>query len=195
MILYILTALGIVLLIWAGLIYLRKALWDSVHRNLLDLEDKYGGKVIRNGFASRPVYKGVVHQADVTINFSTERGRRGRETYLDIAIDRSSPVSITIAESDWLRSQETDNPPSDTVVLAGKTRYHIMPAHNRKLERIITRDDFNAALARFNDLAYFFVGKTGTICEFRVTNLQKETEIDTLDARLQNIFIMLQTLR
>ena len=195
MAIYLLTALGIVLLIWLALIYLRKTMWDAVHRNLLDMEDKYGGKVIRNGFASRPVYKGKVHQSDITINFSTEKGKNGRNTYLDISIDARSPVSITIAESAWLKNQQQENPPSETVMETNGIRYHIMPGKNRKLERIIARPEFVSALGRFHDLAYFFVGKTGVICEFRVSNLQKETHIDVLDGHLQNIFILLQSLR
>ena len=64
---------AVVLVLYIIMILIRKSLWDTVHRNLLDVEDNYNGKVIRTGFASRPVFKGIIDGNDITINFSTEK--------------------------------------------------------------------------------------------------------------------------
>ena len=50
---YILAAVAAVLGIWGLLIYIRKTMWDAVHRSLLDLEDAYEGTVVRRSFAAR----------------------------------------------------------------------------------------------------------------------------------------------
>ncbi len=184
----------LLLLLWIGLIFLRKGLWDAAHRNLLDLEDRYGGQVIRNSFAARPVYKGKIHNREITINFSSEKGKKGRINYMDISINADSALTLTIAESGWLEDQNPENPLSETVVEAGGRRYHLMPDKNRKLERLAAKKEFINAVGRFDKLAYFFIGKSGVICEFKMDNAARDTEFEPLNARLQNIFILLSVI-
>ncbi len=184
----------LLLLLWIGLIFLRKGMWDAAHRNLLDLEDRYGGQVIRNGFAARPVYKGKIHNRDITINFSSEKSRAGRVNYMDISIDADSALTLTIAESNWLKIQNPEAPLSKTVVETDGARYHLMPDDNRKLQRLAGREAFVRAVGRFNNLAYFFIGKSGVICEFKMDNVARDTEFELLNTRLQNIFILLSVI-
>ena len=54
----IVISVAVVLILLAGMVLLRKVHFDSIHRNLLDLEDKFGGKVIR----------GVLHGFDQHMN-------------------------------------------------------------------------------------------------------------------------------
>ncbi len=194
MLLIVSSVVVFILLLWIGMIFLRKSMWDAVHRNLLDLEDRYGGQVIRNGFASRPVYKGKIRNRDITINFSSERSRAGRMNYMDISINAESTLTLTIAESNWLTIQNPEAPLSKTVVETDGTRYHLMPDDNRKLQRLAAREDFVKAVGRFDALAYFFIGKSGVICEFKMDNMAHDTEFELLNGRLQNIFILLSVI-
>ena len=180
------------LLVWIGLIYLRKTLWDGVHRNLLDLEDNYDGKVIRNGFAARPVFKGQINGVDVTINFSTAKSSSGRRTYIDYTLTISSKLTITIAEKNWLKEQNGEEHKENTeLIINDDLTYVIMPPNNRKIERLIAKEEFRRSLTRFNNLAYFFVGKSGTICEFWSDKIDRDTTFEVMKSRLDQIRILL----
>jgi len=188
-------AFFVLLLIWIGLIYLRKTLWDGVHRNLLDLEDNYDGKIIRNGFASRPVFKGRIQGTDVTINFSTARLKSGRKTYIDFTLTISAKVSLTIAEKKWLLEQNGETHSANTeIIINDDLTYVIMPPDNRKIERLIAKDEFKRSLGKFENLAYFFVGKSGTICEFWSDKIDRDTTFDIMKSRLDQIRILLSIL-
>lgn len=185
----------ILFLSWIVLIYMRKSLWDVVHRNLLDLQDRYKGKIIRNGFAARPVFHGKVNDHDLTINFSTARTKTGRKTYIDFTLTMSSPLSITIAERNWLKEQDSENPNMDSVFyINDDLAYVLLPANNRKIERIMAKEDFRRILKKFNNLAYLFVGRSGTICEFWTDKLDKDTEFKMMQERLNQIRMMLGVL-
>lgn len=185
----------VLLLIWMGLIYLRKSLWDGVHRNMLDLEDNYDGKIIRHGFASRPVFKGQINGTDVTINFSTAKSKSGRRTYIDFTLTISSKLSITIAEKNWLKEQNGETPSANTEVkINDNLTYAIMPPDNRQIERLILKEEFKRSLANFDNLAYFFVGKSGTICEFWSDKIDRDTTFEIMKSRLDQIRILLSIL-
>jgi len=194
----LITALAflMILLVWMGLIFLRKSLWDGVHRNLLDLEDNYDGKIIRNGFVSRPVFKGQINGVDVTINFSTAKSSSGRRTYIDFTLTISSNLTITIAEKNWLKEQNSENHTVNTELkINDDLTYVIMPPDNQKIERITAKEEFKRCLTKFDNLAYFFVGKSGTICEFWSEKIDRDTTFDVMKSRLDQIRILLSILR
>jgi hypothetical protein len=185
----------VLMLIWFGLVFLRKSLWDNVHRNLLDLEDNYKGKVIRNGFAARPVFKGQINGIDVTINFSTAKSVNGRRTYIDFTLTISSNLTITIAEKNWLKEQNGEHHEKNTeLIINDDLTYIIMPPNNRKIEKLIAKEEFRRSLRKFDNLAYFFVGKSGTICEFWSDKIDRDTTFDVMKSRLDQIRILLSTL-
>ncbi len=192
-----LIVVAVLFLVWGALIYVRKTMWDAVHRNLLDLVDNYSGKVIRNGFAARPVFHGQVNNNDLTINFSSAKSVKGRESYIDFTFTQASEITVTIAEMEWLKQQNDDGemPTGMRLQLQDDLIYMVMPGDNRKLERLAKKPGFRRALGRFSNLAYFFVGKSGTICEFRAKDLPRETEFDKMRERIQNIQLMLSELQ
>ena len=83
---YLTILLSLILLVIAGLIWLRKAQYDVIHRNFLDLVDQYGGQVARGGFAIRPKYMGKFQENNVSISFTTEKKNKNesRRYYLSI---------------------------------------------------------------------------------------------------------------
>jgi hypothetical protein len=185
----------LLLLSWIGLVFLRKSMWDVVHRNLLDLEDNYDGKVIRNGFATRPVFKGRINSIDVTINFSTAKQKSGRRTYIDFTLTMSSNLTITIAEKNWLKEQNGEDHQVNTeLIINDDLTYIIMPPANRKIEHIIAKEEFKRCLTKFDNLAYFFVGKSGTICEFWSEKIDRDTTFEVMKSRLDQIRVLLSIL-
>ena len=185
----------LLLLSWIGLVFLRKSMWDVVHRNLLDMEDNYDGKVIRNGFAARPVFKGRIKDADVTINFSTAKQKSGRRTYIDFTMTMSSNLTITIAEKNWLKEQNGEDHQVNTeFIINDDLTYIIMPPANRKIETLLANEEFRRCLKKFDNLAYFFVGKSGTICEFWSEKIDQDTVFDVMKSRLDQIRILLSIL-
>ncbi len=187
----------IFILLWGGMVWLRKSLWDVVHRNLLDMEDLYDGTVIRDGFASRPVFHGKVKGKSITINFSSSRAGNKRQNYIDISITTDISTTLTIAEANWLQDQATEGqaPNKSTIETKKGIIYYFMPASNGQVKKLAGEKSFIEILNNFDNLAYIFVGKTGTICEFYTETLDKDTEIEIMTERLEQIDKLLQKLK
>ncbi len=178
----------LLLLTWAGLIFLRKSLWDVVHRNLLDLEDRYNGKIIRNSFAARPIFHGQISGDELTINFSTAKSKSGRKTYIDISLNVSADFSLTITEKNWQQEQDGNTPENSyELSLNNGNSYFLMPANSKKIVTLSSKKELKEILEKFNNLAYFFIGKSGIICEFWSDKIDRDTEFEIMQPRLEQI--------
>jgi hypothetical protein len=177
--------LVVIIGIWAALIFTRKSMWDAVHRNLLDLEDLYGGKVIRQGFASRPIYQGTYKNIGLTINFSTEKIKGGRMTYIDISYAKSCNVSLTISAKKWLEQRNSEEL-DDFIEINNRnnTPFILRPKSENRISRLIKHSSFIDCLDELENLAYLFVGKTGIICEFHSNQIVQDTTIKIFNKRL-----------
>lgn len=188
--------IAFILLLYIAMILVRKSLWDVVHRNMLDIEDNYHGKVIRSGFAARPVFKGIFNGKDISINFSSAKSKSGRKTYIDFSLTNASESSFTIAEKNWLEEEGNNSPSLNNVIeLENKTSYVILSSEQDKIKKLINKKSFKQLLGSFENLTYFFVGKTGTICEFWSTQIDKDTQFDKMKSRLENINKLLNLLK
>jgi hypothetical protein len=175
----------IFLLVWAALVYLRKTMWDAVHRNLLDLEDKYEGKVFRRGFASRPIFHGKYKDAGLTVNFSSERSRDGRRTYIDISYERSASIPLTVSNKEWLDKQDAQDVKDYEIVKNRQTQeFLVMPVSNDIVKDLTLSRNFLNLLDDLEDLAYIFIGKTGMICEFISEQIVPDTKIEIFEKRI-----------
>ena len=184
------------LLAWVGLIFLRKSMWDVVHRNLLDLEDNYSGKIIRNSFAARPVFHGEFNGSDLTINFSTAKTSSGRKTYLDISLNVSSDFSMTITEKNWQQEQGNEAPTNaHELSTSNGTIFYLMPADNKKVVTLTAKEELEEILESLDKLAYFFIGQSGVICEFWSDKIDRDTHFKILQPRLEQIQKLLQLLK
>lgn len=184
---YFLIAVLIVFLIYGFLIYIRKTMWDAVHRNLLDLEDHYDGRVMRRGFATRPIFHGRMNGSSFTINFSTEKKEGKRNTYIDFSYERASEITYTISDKNWLEKQ-TDESPSDflTVQNSSGHEFVVRPASDNDVKKLIRKKEFEDVI-NMDGLAYVFAGKTGLICELISEEVIKSTEVENLDNTLKLI--------
>jgi hypothetical protein len=183
-------------LIWIGLIFIRKSLWDVVHQNLIDMEDNFSGKIIRNGFAARPVFHGKMNGEDLTINFSTARTKSGRKTYINITSTLKRDLSLTITEKNWLLEQNDKIPENGREINVNeKYNYIIMTGINKQSDQLIGNEKFKDALRNSDNLAYLFIGKSGTICEFWSAQIDKDTQFDRMKSRLENIQTLMEKIQ
>jgi hypothetical protein len=183
-------------LLWLALIYIRKSLWDVVHQNLIDMEDNFSGQIIRNGFAARPVFHGKMNGDDLTINFSTARTKSGRKTYINISSTLKRNHSLTITEKNWLLEENSKIPENGIEITVNENcSYIVMPGQDKEIGHILTSRKFQDALKNFEKLAYLFIGKSGTICEFWSTQIDKDTQFDLMKSRLKNIQTLMGTIK
>ncbi len=183
---YFLAAVIAVLVIWSLLIYIRKTMWDAVHRNLLDLEDAYEGSIIRRSFAARPIFNGRINNRALTINFSTEKTKNTRRTYIDISIDKGPKVSCTISNKKWLDSQGPDTIEDFITVQNNKgLDFIVRPASNKSVKNLTNETVFRDLIDEMPGLAYIFTGKSGIICELFTEEIVKATEFVKMEKNLQ----------
>lgn len=184
--LFFLLGLLLILVAWAGLVYLRKTMWDAVHRNLLDLEDHYHGKVIRRSFAARPVFHGEINGAALTLNFSTEKLAGQRLTYIDLSLAMRSAVSFTLSERDWLKKQQAGSI-SDATLLENDygTKFLLRPVSQPDVAQLAENPAFMDIVNHFKGLAYLFIGRNGLLCEWRTEEVIKATELENMDRKIR----------
>ena len=184
---YIIIIIAAVFFLYGLLIYIRKTMWDAVHRNLLDLEDRIDGRVIRRGFATRPFFHGRMNGSSFTINFSTEKKEGKRNTYIDFSYEKASKITYTISDKSWLEKQ-TDESPSDflTVQNSSGREFVVRPASDKEVKKLTGKKEFEDII-NMAGLAYVFAGKTGMICELISEEVIKSTEAENLDNTLELI--------
>jgi len=189
---YFLLAFLALILLWFFLVWIRKTMWDAVHRNLLDLEDRIEGKVTRSGFGSRPIFHGKYEGRELTVNFSSEKKGDKRLTYIDISYAADPGLSFTVSEKSWLEDQQA-GPLTDFYEWTndiGQTML-LRPASDKVVIQLFQDEKLQKALQPYSDLAYLFVGPSGIIYEFISEEVIKSTEPDALIERLK----MLESIR
>jgi len=155
-------------------------MWDAVHRNLLDLEDHFEGKVIRNGFASRPVFHGTFNKIRVTVNFSTSRLNRNRYNFIDISFAAGSDSSLTVIAEKWYSHFTSyENPEFFKVQLGAGMEYLIKPV-NRKIQQLFSSDSITAFFQKYPGFVYCFIASTGTLIEIQSEELIADTHFDKI---------------
>jgi hypothetical protein len=177
------------------LIYLRKLHWDIIHHNLFDLSDEIGGKIVRHGFASRPFYYGIYQGYKLTVNFSSEKTKRGRKNYLDISINRKIDKSITIASVKWLKENNADLlknfiPFRDQEInkygisICGKQSLCPEKLEQNMKEYIKNMDNFN----------FIFLGGSGVLLEIVCDNLAYASKHPRLKLNIDTLLSLVKVL-
>ncbi|HHJ53876.1 MAG TPA: hypothetical protein ENJ89_11825 [Caldithrix abyssi] len=185
MLIYVIIFLLLILLIWGILIYVRKSLWDTVHRNLLDLEDAYGGHVLRRSFLNRPYYHGQIKGVNITINFSSEK-REERVTYIDVSLTIKTKINLTLSTCEWLQAHGSESQREFEEVQNSSGKTFLFKISNPKwLANPKHKAVFDRLIDEMEDLAYLFVGKTGLICEWQTKEVANHTRFEHLDPRIK----------
>ncbi len=171
--------------LWFFMVWIRKTMWDAVHRNLLDLEDQIDGRVQRKGFAGRPFFHGHFKGSEVTINFSSEKKGDKRHTYVDISYSVSSKFAFSVSEKGWLLAQQA-GPLEDFLELETDSgqKMILRPASSKEVKALSINKEFLKILDAQVDMAYIFGGQRGMLYEYITEEVIKATEPEQLLTRL-----------
>lgn len=186
--LYVLAFFVLVLVVLLLLIWLRKAQFDAVHRNFLDLEDHYGGRVIRNGFAIRPKYSGVFKDNRMSISISSEKKTddHPRQFYISIYMQAPSQINFTVLSNSWLSKKSDSGGKKRFIKKIVRDHYSIEVTDNVLFARInIPR--LEKLIESMDPFAYILVSKRGLILERLSDDLIADTEFNKLNQLLSSM--------
>ena len=174
---YIIIAVFVFILFLITFNFLRKLQWDAVHHNLIDLADDIGGEVIRRSMLSRPIYHGNFKKQDITINFSTEKVKKGRNNFIDISIGHKFSTAFTISAFAWLEERE-DSALDEFASLNIKStqRYGL---RSDKGEGVINKkkeSQFHDFLIKLDPFYFIYIGNNGLLFEKDGGNLAISTK-------------------
>lgn len=167
------------ILIFIAINILRKLHWLSIQKNLHDLTDNIGGDVLRKGFLGRPIFHGRYKDMDITINFSTERTRKGRVNYLDISIGTAMEQKFTISSLSWLRERGEESVENFEPLSAKNSEYGVLKNHLLKIKK----ESLEKLITDLSPFVYVYGGQNGLLFEKECQNLV----ICTRHPKLQDI--------
>lgn len=186
---YVLIGVVVVGISFFILMWLRKAQYDAIHRNFLDLVDRYGGRVIRGGFAIRPKFAGIFNNTKMSISISSERkkDKQSRQFYISVYMQASGKANFTVLSNDWLNDQNTENLSNRFLHKIYDKNYLVEVSHKEILKKLDLKKIENV-VKKMDPFAYVLVSKKGIILERLSRNLLKDTEINALKPLLEGIF-------
>ena len=189
MIVYVTIFLSLLLLVMAGLIWLRKAQYDAIHRNFLDMEDKYGGRVMRDGFAARPKFMGKFKDSTVSVSFSSEKKDKNqtRRYYISIFLQAHSNINFSILSMDWL-SKDGQSKLSDRIVHSIFDHKYLIEVSNEPLMKKLNHNQIEHIVSHMHPFAYALVTKKGIILERLSQNLVEDTAFNHLNELLEALY-------
>jgi hypothetical protein len=164
--------------------------------NLLDLVDDIGGQVIRRGFFSRPVYHGRYRDADLTINFSSEKNKKGRSSLIDISLTTNLNEAVTISSYQWLGEIEEKSIGTYQPLLgSGQPRYGIRLADSSRFRTKLKGKDFIASIDELHPFRFIFISPRGILFEKEAENLPQNTRHPRLREHLDGILKLIAGLQ
>jgi len=186
--LYVLVFFILVLAVLLLLIWLRKAQFDAVHRNFLDLEDHYGGRVIRNGFAIRPKYSGVFKENRMSISISSEKKTddHPRQFYISIYMQAPSTINFTVMSNSWLSKKSEPAGKKRFIRKVARENYSVEVTDNAIFARI-NLPRLENIIESMDPFAYVLVSKRGLILERLSDDLIADTEFNKLNHLLTSM--------
>ncbi len=176
--------LGLLILVW-----FRKLQFDAVHRNFLDLEDKFGGKVMRAGFAVRPRYTGEYKGQRVTVSITYENTQDGRKYYIAATMQCASRVNFTIMATDWLERREIPDEKKRSMKYILNKQFLIeTPAASLMKKLNLSR--IEKAVQKIAPFAYILIAKTGIVLERISTNIVLDTQLSKMESLFEGMYAL-----
>ena len=183
---YLTIILSLILLIVGGLIWLRKAQYDAIHRNFLDLVDQYGGRVVRSGFAIRPKYTGRFKENNVSISFSTEKKNKNetRQYYLSVFLQATNEINFSILSMEWLGDEDKVDLSKRVIKKIFDNKYVIEVSEKNLLNKL-DANYIEKTVEKMHPFAYTLISKKGIILERLSHNLIADTEFEPISQLLE----------
>ena len=185
---YLFIFILIIILVLFILIWIRKTLWDAIHRNLLDFEDNHKGQVARRNIFNRPVFSGHINGVVTTISFSSAREQNKRINYINISMEIKNPFSFSLSHKDWLKGQDA-GPIEDYLNLTNSknTTFILRPVSIEKVKNLVSDAEVKNLLDICDDMSYIYFGATGVLFEQASAELLKDTEYELLYNKIKQI--------
>ena len=170
--------------------YLRKLHWDAIHLNLLNLADQIKGEIYRRNFMARPVFHGKYKGYELTINFSSERSKSGRNNYIDISINKKVMKPFTISSFEWLKERNDSSLDEyKEMKISGEMKYGI-----RKGSPKLFSEDIIQSIQKLHPFNFIFAGGTGVLMEIQCKNTAITTKHPYLKERIELLYSFLKAI-
>ncbi|RMF61720.1 MAG: hypothetical protein D6748_00970 [Calditrichaeota bacterium] len=176
-----------VFVVLLALMWLRKLQFDAVHKNFLELSKRISGKVLRNGFAERPRFSGKFKGQDVTISFTTESSKKGRNYYITLTMQAKSKINFTVLSSQWLNREDFSKDHESRVIPLKDGEYLLETSKKGQLKKLNTQQ-MEEVIHSIHPFAYILMAKSGMILERTSTNIATDTHPDKLFPLLEGMY-------
>ncbi|MFZ0389838.1 MAG: hypothetical protein WAN36_05215 [Calditrichia bacterium] len=186
---YLIIFLAVILVGFAVLIFLRKLQFDAVHNNFLDIVDRYGGKVVRGGFAVRPRYTGSYRNNNVSISISAEKREKNkpRQFFISLFYQSAANANFTVMAKDWLKLQNGKNQKNRIFKNVGNEKY-VLEVTEKELMNQLDIPGIEEQVLKLDPFAYVLVSKKGILLERLSTNLIADTEFRHMEVLLDGVY-------
>ncbi len=185
--------LSLIFLALLMLVWLRKVQFDAIHHNFLSLEDEFGGRVVRAGFAIRPRFAGTYKGEDFSVSITSEKNGKERKYYIAIAMKSDSQFSFTIMSKEWLGNRELSPERQRDSLLIKDNQYLLEMAQSRNLGQLnISR--IESIVAMMHPFAYVLIGKSRMLLERASLNIIQDTSLASMKPLLEGMYQLKQAM-
>jgi len=182
----VLIAIAAVFLILLAMVFLRKLHFDHIHRNLLDLEDKYGGKVIRGGFAIRPKYSGEYKNKKISVTITYSKEKDGRKYYVELTMQAKSRLQFSILGPNLLEEKDITPERKNKIVKLNEDNY-IVEVTDPDHIKLLNLKKISSIATNMYPFVFILITKTGLMLEKVSNDLIKDTDIRQLGSLFKNM--------
>jgi hypothetical protein len=185
--------LTIIFLFLLALVGLRKFQFDAIHHNFLDLEDKYGGRVIRAGFAVRPSYAGKFKGQEVNVAISTEKTEGERRYYIGVTMETKAKINFFIKSTAWMGKTEIPEDQKERTLCILNKQYWLEAKDARDL-RTLDLPDFEKIVSAIHPFAYILVGNSRMLLERISYQIVNDTQLEIMRTLFEGMYRLKKTL-
>lgn len=184
---------AVVVLILGAMVFMRKIHFDTIHRNLLDLEDKFGGKVIRGGFAVRPKYSGDYKGQKVSVTITYSKEKDGRKYYIELTMQAKSKLQFSILGPNLLEEKDITPERKSKMVKLEEGDY-LLEVTNPAHIKLLNMKKISDVAAKMYPFVFILITKTGLMLEKVSHDLIKDTDVRQLGSILKNMYELREVL-
>lgn len=187
-------SLTIIFLFLLALLGLRKVQFDAIHHNFLDLEDEFGGRVIRDGFAVRPRFAGKFKDQEIHVAISTEKAEGERRYYIGVTMEARPKINFFIKSTDWLGKKEIPEEQKNRTrsILNG---LYWLEAKDAKDFKKLNLPDFEKIISAIHPVAYVLIGNSRILLERISLRIVEDTKIEVLRPLLEGMYLLNKALQ
>ncbi len=177
----------IIFLVMLFLTMIRKVQFDAIHHNFLDLEDEFGGQVVRNGFAVRPRYTGEFKGQNISVSITSEKVKDDRKYYIAITMKAGSDKTFTIMSTDWLGKKELP-PEQNRETLPVQDGKYLLEASDPENLYLFDLSLIENIVSNMPPFAYILMGKSRMLLETTTLNVIEDTKLNAMRPLFEGMY-------